>query len=65
MAQFVDVCALGGAEGPYETILQFVGGRVPGGAPGSSAELTWQRMRSWVVMCRAWLLAWRQYKREE
>ena len=62
MAQFLDICALGGAEGPYEQILEFVGGRMPGGAPGSDAENTWQRMRSWMVMCRQWFAAWQQYQ---
>ena len=65
MAQITDVCAAGGADGPYELILEYVGGRMPGGPPRSQAERTWQRMRSWVVLCRVWLTAWRQYQREE
>ena len=64
MAQLADLCALGGAHGPYELVLQYVGGRMPGGPPNSNEEAAWQRMRSWAVLCRAWLGAWRQYQSE-
>ena len=40
MAQITDVCAAGGADGPYELILEYVGGRMPGGPPRSQAERT-------------------------
>ena len=64
MAQFEDICALGGADAPFEQILEYVGGRIPGGEPGTMAERTWQRMRSWIVTSRAFFLAWREYQRE-
>ena len=49
---------------PYELILEFVGGRMPGGAPGTAGDRIWQRMRSWRALCHSWYLAWRQYQRE-
>ena len=64
MAQIEDVCTLGGADTPYELILEYVGGRVPGGAPGTPEQSIWLRMRSWMLVSRRWLVAWRQYQRE-
>ena len=64
MAQLSDVLALGGADGPYEMVLEYVGGRMPGGPPGSIDERVWQQMRSWMVASRAWFAAWQQYQRE-
>ena len=64
MARFEDICAIGGADAPFEQILEYVGGRMPGGAPGTMAERTWQRMRSWMVISHAFFAAWQQYQRE-
>ena len=63
MAHISDVCACGGAEGPYEQILEFVGGRCPGGAPGTEGDRIWQRMLSWRFLCLSWHLVWKQYQR--
>ena len=59
-----DILALGGAEAPYEQVLEYIGGRMPGGPEGSEEENTWLRMRSWCAISRSWLLAFRQYNRE-
>ena len=64
MAQLHDICALGGANGPFGQILEYVGGRMPGGPPASAMERIWQRMRSWMVLSREWFTAWQQYQRE-
>ena len=51
------VARLGGAEGPFELILEYVGGREPHGE-------IWQWIRSWRALCRALSLAWMQYNRD-
>ena len=58
------VARLGGAHAPFEIILQYVGGRMPGGPDGSPAEAVWQRMRSWMVLSQTWFHAWLQYQRD-
>jgi hypothetical protein len=58
------VCALGGADGPYELILEYVGGPMPGGPAGSDDEQIWQRMRSWMLLSREWFRSWLEYQRE-
>ena len=39
MARFEDICALGGAEGPSEQILECIGGDMPGGPEGSPEDI--------------------------
>jgi len=51
------IAQLGGADGPFEMILQFVGGRMPAGA-------TWNRIREWRALSRTISLAWMQYNRD-
>ena len=51
------VAKLGGAEGAFELILEFVGGRMPSGD-------TWNYIRSWRALCREVSLAWMQYNRD-
>ena len=50
------VARLGGADGPLEMIMEFVGGRAPHGP-------VWNQMRSWRWLCREFSLAWMQYNR--
>ena len=52
------VAQLGGADGPFEMILEFVGGRMPEGE-------TWSRIRTWRALSRTISLAWMQYNRGE
>ena len=51
------VAGVGGAEGPFELILEFIGGRYPQGEP-------WNYIRSWRWLSRAVSLAWMQYNRD-
>ena len=40
-----DVAKCGGADGPFELILEYVGGRMPHG-------LVWNYIRSWRALCQ-------------
>ena len=51
------VAALGGGDGPFEMIFEFVGGRAPSGH-------TWGLMRTWRAISRTFSLAWMQYNRD-
>jgi len=51
------VASLGGAEGPFEMILDSIGGPMPSGQ-------TWQRMRSWGSISRTISRAWMEYNRD-
>ena len=51
------VASVGGADGPFELILEFVGGPMPHGD-------VWQRIRQWRYLSRAISLAWMQYNRD-
>ena len=61
MANMLTICDLGGANAPYEQILEYVGGRMPGGYPGSPHR---ERIRSWMVICKDWFHAFKEYNRE-
>jgi hypothetical protein len=50
------VARLGGADGPLEMILEFVGGRMPSGEP-------WNYIRSWRALSREFSFAWMEYNR--
>ena len=51
------VAKLGGADGPFELILEYVGGMMPSGS-------VWMYIRSWRALCREVSLAWMQYNRD-
>ena len=51
------VAQLGGANAPFELILEYVGGPTPSGRE-------WQYIRSWRALCHAVSLAWMQYQRD-
>ena len=66
---FEDICALGGAECPFEIIYSYVGGVMPGGrveddGTPDAKEILWRQMRAWMAISLFWKIAFLQYNRE-
>ena len=52
-----NIARMGGAEAPFELILEYVGGPTPSGP-------VWYRILTWRAVSRAVSLAWMQYNRD-
>ena len=63
MPDFEAVARLGGV-GPYERILLFVRGWMPGGPPGSAEQAVWIAMHQYRALSKAVFHAWREAMRE-